>query len=56
MVIMQRVASVLYFAACLKWPRLFKWLLYFEMLDEVINIGFPTEIEASQDILLRTLI
>ena len=37
----QRVASVLYFAACFKWPRLVKWLLYFEMLDEFINIGLP---------------
>ena len=43
----QRVASVLYYAACFKWPRLVKWLIYFEMLDEVINIGFPTEIEVS---------
>ena len=41
----QRVVSVLYFATCLKWPRLVKWLLYFEMLDEVINVGLPFEIE-----------
>ena len=55
MSIMQRVFSVLYFAACLKWPRLVKWLLYIEMLDEVINVGLPVEIESSKDILLITL-
>ena len=55
MSIVQRVASVLYFAACLKWPRLFKWLIYFEMIDEVINVGLPVEIESSKDILLITL-
>ena len=54
--ILQRVASVLYFAACFKWPRLVKWILYFEMLDELINVGLATEIASSQDILLRTLI
>ena len=52
---MQRVATVIYFAACLKWPRLVKWLLYFEMLDEVINVGLPVEMESSKDILLLTL-
>ena len=44
---LQRVASALYFTACLKWPSLIKWVLYFEMLDEVINVGLPTEIEVS---------
>ena len=56
MVIMQRIASVVYFAACLKWPRLFKWLLYFELLDETINVGLPIEIDSFYDILIRTLI
>ena len=51
----QRVASALYFAACLKWPRLIKWVLYFEMLDEVINVGLPLEIENSKDVWLSTL-
>ena len=56
MSIVQRVGAVLCFAACLKWPRLVKWVLYYEMLEEVLNVGLPTEIESVQDILFRTLV
>ena len=53
---MQRAATVLCFIVCLKWPRLVKWLIYFEMLDEVINVGLPIEIESSTDVTFRMLV
>ena len=49
------VGRFFYFLACLKWPRLVKFSLYYESLQNVIGCLMPTEINEPQDVTLTTV-
>lgn len=49
------VARLVFFVACLKWPRLIKLSLYLEYFKYVLNFGLPQELNNNSETLLLVL-